>query len=374
MLSKPLLTAIVLASTLITPAITQSQPEIEIAITLDVPVNGVSTTPDGRIFLLYARVDGSSGPQVVEYFADDNSTSPIPNEEWNSFTEDKDPTTHLIRTNSQRIGPDGALWLVDVGSPSFGAPVILPDGPKLVQFNLTTNEVQRVYLVGNATRVNSLLDDVRFNPLSNKAHLTDAGSPGIIVLDLDTGVAVRVLGECSTPGLSLQRFPPPMLFLFYPCLSIINLLLISMHAIIPAEALAPCTLPTTPCPTKTRPPAYPQLTPHSSHRRRPLYTAGLPRVRRGHTGARARRRLPIRVRRPPRSVTERAILLLPTSERGSGTDRNAMARPSILQLVTQHQRRARPVRGAIRTDAVNGRHRHRCTGEHLFLRHGSVGD
>ncbi|KEF56971.1 uncharacterized protein A1O9_07161 [Exophiala aquamarina CBS 119918] len=172
----------------------QKQPSLEIALSPDAPVNGVSTARSGWVFLLYARVDGSTGPQVVEWNST-NRTSPIPNAEWNSYIQGKDPATHLIRTNSRLVGPDGALWLVDVGSPSFGAPVILPDGPKLVQVNLTTMEVQRTYFLGNATRTNSLLDDVRFNPLSGTAYLTDAGSPGLIVLDLATGFAVRVLDD-----------------------------------------------------------------------------------------------------------------------------------------------------------------------------------
>lgn len=95
--------------------------------------------------------------------------------------------------NSQRIGPDGALWLVDTGSPGFGSPVIFPNGPKLVQVNLTTNTVQRVYPMGNALRSTSLLDDVRFNPAANTAYLTDAGAPALIILDLLTGALVRVL-------------------------------------------------------------------------------------------------------------------------------------------------------------------------------------
>ena len=185
---------LVLASIFSTPATAQNQ-TIQPAIVTETPINGVSTTPEGRIFLLYARVDLSSGPQVVEYFASTNTTKPIPDEEWNSYTTGADPTTHLIRTNSQRIGPDGALWLVDTGSPSFGAPVILPDGPKLVQFNLTSNTVQRVYPMGNLLRSNSLLDDVRFNPMTGKAYLTDAGSPGLIVLDLASGEGVRVLND-----------------------------------------------------------------------------------------------------------------------------------------------------------------------------------
>lgn len=172
-----------------------AQHTIEAAIVTETPINGVSTTPDGRVFLLYARIDLSQGPQVVEWFNSTNTTKPIPNEEWNSYTDGADPTKHLIRTNSQRVGPDGALWLVDTGSPSFGKPVILPDGPKLVQFNLTTNEVQRVYPMGNFLRSDSLLDDVRFNEAAGKAYLTDAGSPGLIVLDLATGEGVRVLND-----------------------------------------------------------------------------------------------------------------------------------------------------------------------------------
>jgi hypothetical protein len=49
--------------------------------------------------------------------------------------------------------------------------------------------------MGNVTRSNSLLDDIRFNPATGKAYLTDAGSPGLIVLDLESGMATRVLDD-----------------------------------------------------------------------------------------------------------------------------------------------------------------------------------
>ncbi|KAL9622598.1 MAG: hypothetical protein Q9160_003095 [Pyrenula sp. 1 TL-2023] len=168
-------------------------PRIVTALTLDTPSTGVSATPDGRLFLVFARVDGSKGPQIVEYHAADNTTTPYPDERWNSYMPGDDPSNYLIRVNSQRIGPDGSLWLVDVGSPSFGAPVILPDGPKLVQIDLSTNEVSRVIPMGNVTRSTSLLDDIRFNPATNKAYLTDAGAPALIVLDLATGISRRIL-------------------------------------------------------------------------------------------------------------------------------------------------------------------------------------
>lgn len=169
----------------------QEDPRVINQLTLETPVNGVSTTPEGRLFLLYARVDGSKGPTVVEWKND--TAIPYPNLEWNSYAAGKDPATHLIRINSQRIGPDGQLWLVDTGSPSFGQPVILPQGPKLVVVDVNTNEVSRVYNMGNVTKSTSLLDDVRFNVAAGKAYLTDAGAPALIVMDLTTGDAIRVL-------------------------------------------------------------------------------------------------------------------------------------------------------------------------------------
>jgi len=176
-----------------------TDPRLQVALTLQNPVNGVSTTPSGRTFVVFARVDGSTGPQVAEYT--NNTFVPYPDAEWNSYTPGSDPTTHLVRTNGQRIGPDGTLWIVDTGSPGFGQPVILPNGPKFVQVNLTTNTVQRVWNLGNVTLADSLIDDIRFNPAANLAYITDAGVPAIIVMDLTTGEARRLLeGEPSTKG------------------------------------------------------------------------------------------------------------------------------------------------------------------------------
>ena len=170
-------------------------PRINVEVVLQHPSNGPSTTPDSRLFLVYARVDGSKGPQVVEYHRETNTTTPLPNEEWNSYEPGKNPATHLIGVNSQRIGPDGKLYMVDKGAAAFGAPVVLPYGPKVVVYDINKNEVSRVYYMGNATRSNSLLDDIRFHNSSGKAYLTDAGSPGLIVLDLESGATVRVLDD-----------------------------------------------------------------------------------------------------------------------------------------------------------------------------------
>ncbi|PPJ57909.1 hypothetical protein CBER1_09944 [Cercospora berteroae] len=59
--------------------------------------------------------------------------------------------------------------------------------------------------MGNVTRSNSLLDDVRINLAAGKAYLTDAGSPGLIVLDLASGLSRRVLE--SVPGFTEGATP-----------------------------------------------------------------------------------------------------------------------------------------------------------------------
>ena len=170
-------------------------PRLNTEVILDVPSTGPSTTTDGRIFFVLNRVDGSSGPQLVEYHRSNDSMTAFPNEEWNLYSEGKDPANHFLGVNSQRVGPDGNLWVVDKGATSFGSPVNLPYGPKVVVIDLKSNQVSQIYSMGNATRSTSLLDDIRFHNSTGKAYLTDAGSPGLIVLDLATGSTVRVLDD-----------------------------------------------------------------------------------------------------------------------------------------------------------------------------------
>jgi hypothetical protein len=70
-------------------------------------------------------------------------------------------------------------------------------GVKLVKFGLATNEAVRVYDLSAVTRPWSFVDDVRFN--GPNAYLTDAGDPGLIVMNLETGEGRRVLdGHPST--------------------------------------------------------------------------------------------------------------------------------------------------------------------------------
>ncbi|KAH9821410.1 Major royal jelly protein, partial [Teratosphaeria destructans] len=178
-------------------------PRLHPALQLHTPCNGLSTTTHGRIFLVYQHVDGTApNPQIVEYDTTTHISTPYPNAAWNNYTVNStlDPAQHFLSANAQRIGPDGKLYVVDTGQPggsgatqAGSGPVDLPDGVKVVQIDVSTDSVTRIYPFGNATNSQSHLDDIRFHISTGFAYLTDAGSPAIIILNLETGETRRVL-------------------------------------------------------------------------------------------------------------------------------------------------------------------------------------
>ncbi|MEV4760902.1 L-dopachrome tautomerase-related protein [Micromonospora sp. NPDC049559] len=148
----------------------------------------VTTTPEGRVFVGFPGADGA-GPQVAEIVADGDLV-PYPNAEFNSG--DGAPADRFVRVNALRMGPDGHLWIVDAGAPEFGAPQV-PGAARLIVVDVDTDSVVQVYDLGPVLREQSYVDDVRFN--GDRAYLTDAGAPGLIVLELSTGWLRRVLED-----------------------------------------------------------------------------------------------------------------------------------------------------------------------------------
>ncbi|KAF7335040.1 putative major royal jelly protein [Mycena venus] len=167
--------SVIAAAGLLSLTQAETDPRVQVALTLDTPSNGVSTTPSGRLFVLYARVDGTQAqglPEVVEWIND--TGVPFPQR-----------GVELVRRQHVRPGHDA--------------------GPKLVVVDLSTNQVKRVYNMANVTESASLLDDIRFNPATGMGYLTDAGVGALIVLDLDSGRAIRVLDGDESTG----AFTPP---------------------------------------------------------------------------------------------------------------------------------------------------------------------
>ncbi|MFF0469613.1 L-dopachrome tautomerase-related protein [Micromonospora zamorensis] len=152
------------------------------------------TSLRGRIFLSYPSADGP-GVQVAEALPD-GRRNPYPDAAWNRA--DQRPDGAFVHVNGLRAGPDGRLWIVDSGAAQIGAQQV-PGGARLIVVDPQGDRVVRIYHLDEAVHPTSYVDDVRFNGAI--AYLSDAGSPGLIVLDLESGRPRRVLsGHPSTMG------------------------------------------------------------------------------------------------------------------------------------------------------------------------------
>jgi hypothetical protein len=175
--------------------------------------NAVVQAPDGRLFVAMPRLANPDGISVATVAAD-GSLAPYPDAGWNrppsqqrtagpgkTTQSDNGPGPLFVGVNALHLAPDGALWVVDTGSPGFGKPM-LPHAARLIRIDLATNQVTRILTLPDAVlRPKSMIDDIRFN--GDHAYITDAGAPGLVVLDLGSDTFRRVLDQA--PGLTASR-------------------------------------------------------------------------------------------------------------------------------------------------------------------------
>src|SRR5260370_13813552 len=164
---------------------------------LDFLRNGYTGSEHGRAVWPGRPISPAPTPRLAEIVGR-GGVRPSPDEAWNSYKPGADASAKFVTVVSVRIGPDGAIWVVDKGSLGIQG-TIVPGGPKLVRIDPRANAVARVYHLDSISKGESFIDDVRFD--GDTAYLTDAGRPGLIVLDLATGAARRVLDRSpSTTG------------------------------------------------------------------------------------------------------------------------------------------------------------------------------
>jgi hypothetical protein len=162
--------------------------------------NGVVVVA-GRIIVSGPRWAGGNAPALA--IVSKSGLLPYPDPAWNGWKPGADAAKSFVNVNAIHLDKDGALWVIDTGSPEFGGDP-LPGGAKAVKINLTTNRIERIYSLGPVVLPGSYVDDIRVN--GGHAYLTDAGkTPGIIVLNLVSGVGRRVLEETAAVKATLGR-------------------------------------------------------------------------------------------------------------------------------------------------------------------------
>ncbi|MBE7210261.1 MAG: hypothetical protein INR65_04515 [Gluconacetobacter diazotrophicus] len=165
--------------------------------------NGLAQAPDGRLLVEFPRIANAGGVSLGIAGADGTIT-PYPDARLNAAPATSGtvaPDAPFVGLNAIHLAPDGGLWAVDTGIPAPGK-TPLPGGTRLIRIDLKTNAVTRVITIpAEALRPKSYTDDIRFN--GDHAYVTDAGAPGLLVVDLRTGRVRRVLD--GAPALTAKR-------------------------------------------------------------------------------------------------------------------------------------------------------------------------
>ena len=172
----------------------KGKPITEVAHFQDYQVTGIAVSKTGRLFANFPRWTNDYKYAVAEV-APDSSLKPFPDEAWNSW-KDKDPDVgnKFVSVQSVTVDDTGALWVLDTGNPGMNG--TLAGGPKLVKIDLDTNKVTQTIPFGaDICPAKSYLNDVRFDTGRQVAYLTESGIGSLVVVDLKSGKARRVLVE-----------------------------------------------------------------------------------------------------------------------------------------------------------------------------------
>jgi sugar lactone lactonase YvrE len=167
---------------------------VEVASFDNQQVTGVGVSAKtGRVFVNFPYWSDDHFLSVAEIV--DGKPKAFPNEDWN---KPGPADSHFICVQSVVVDDQDNLWIVDPAAPKMKE--IVKGGPKLVKVDLKTNQVVQTIPFGeDVAPAKSYLNDVRIDTAANIAFMTDSGKGAIVVVDLRTGKARRLLdGHKST--------------------------------------------------------------------------------------------------------------------------------------------------------------------------------
>jgi len=152
---------------------------------------GVAASGD-RIWVNFPRRDRSVSTSVAELV--EGRVVPWPNEAWNAWTPNDSGEEQFVAVQSVWADDRGSLWVVDTGNPLQEG--VIGRGPRLFRFATQTGELYRAYsFPREAWGPDSYYNDVRVDHRTGTAYLTDSSEGGIVVLDLKSGAARKVLAD-----------------------------------------------------------------------------------------------------------------------------------------------------------------------------------
>jgi sugar lactone lactonase YvrE len=158
---------------------------------------GIGVSAEGRVFATAPSSNVRSRFSMIEVDPKTGAVTPYPDAAWNSFSDQGGGKSQWISVQALWVDKADHLWALDSSLPKLDQER-LP--PKLVEFDLSTNQVIRQYDFKGVVSAKDSLNDLRIDLVHGYAYLTNAGNRGsLVVLDLKTGDARQVLvGDRST--------------------------------------------------------------------------------------------------------------------------------------------------------------------------------
>lgn len=154
---------------------------------------GIAALPDGRILVNFPRWAPAHDLSVGE-LQDDGSVRPYPDPEWNGWTSGDDPASAFVCVQAMWVDDRGQLWILDPANPMFQG--VIENGPKLLEVDPRSNRIVRSIGFGpEVAPPDSYLNDVRVDVDREVAFISDSGNGALVVVDLATGRARRVLDD-----------------------------------------------------------------------------------------------------------------------------------------------------------------------------------
>src|SRR5438552_9083317 len=183
-----------LAAFLVSAAMTSAAELQEVVSFPDKQLTGVGVSiKSGRIFVNFPYWSDDHSISVTEIV--NGQPKAFLNDEWNT----PGPAgTHFVCVQSVIIDDQDNLWVLDPAAPRMQE--IVKGGPKLVKIDLATNQVGQTIPFGeDVAPKKSYLNDVRIDTRTDTAFITESANGAIIVVDLKSGKARRLLdGHPST--------------------------------------------------------------------------------------------------------------------------------------------------------------------------------
>ena len=151
---------------------------------------GIGVSKTGRVFATAPSARARNGLSMVEVDTKTGQVTPYPDTAWNTIRPDADGKPEWGLVQALWDDADDHLWALDTGIARGNAPI----PPKLVEFDLKTNQPIRTYTFEDSVTIKDALNDVRIDLPHQTAYLTAAGNRGgIVVLDLKSGHSRLVL-------------------------------------------------------------------------------------------------------------------------------------------------------------------------------------